>query len=1065
MMSSDNDIRAIMDAKRESVKHKERRPFRLDERMELRLRAVQDLVYRARIVLDDWQIREGYHRAIGEYEFIDSDWRDIRLGESWGGEDISAFFRRRVVMPPQYAGEPVVLRIYFGGDALLSLNGVSYQSVDPFHSEVRLTDCAKGDESYDVGIEAYVTWHGKGEPLVHKLQLAEIATLDRESYEAYWDLQAVFKALAIEDMDNGLRSFLEGHLWQALKEVPIYEEEADLVKAGLLRAQTIVREGIYESDRFRGEGLMHLVGNSHLDLVFLWPYREFVRKIGRTHASMLRLMEEYPGFKFSQSQAKIYADMKEYYPSLYSQVKERVSEGRWEPVGAFWVEPDCNLISGESFVRQIMYGQRFWREEFGVQSRTCWQPDVFGMSWAMPQILHRSGIEYVMTNKYFIWNDTNRWRKNTFWWEGRDGSRVLVVVPPSHFIGMVDPDHMHDHWRDFSDKKTVGESMYCYGWGDGGAGVNREMLECAVRYEDFPGLVKTTFSTGEEAFDSIRARAEKSEIPVWHDELYLEAHRGTYTTKGLLKKLNRRCESLYREAEIAAALAWAKGRRYPAENFDEGWRALLTTQFHDSLPGTHVGQVYHELLPEYGEIESLGNELRDEALCSLLSRGMLGVGNRESVAGALIVFNSLLHARNDVVSLPASLLSGRALVGDDGNLLTQQSVADLDGTEKVIFRVPKIPGVGYRVFQLAAESPASIVQSMVEARVDTAKEVFTLENEYLRATFNAQGELVSLWDKENEREVIVCGEVGNKFQLFEDAPGKYDAWDIIAGYREHEIDISGGGSLAIGETGPVRASLLLERPFRKSLITQRICLYAGSRELVFETKVDWVERQKLLKVAFPVEVNAHSATYDIAFGNMERPNHGNTSYDAARFEVPAHQWMDLSEGAYGVSLMNDCKYGHEAYGKLMRLSLLKGPIHPDPESDIGEHTFTYSLYPHAGSWREAGTIQAALNLNNPLYVRLTEESGQQSSHRFVECDADNLTLEAVKRSEDGQHLVIRLVERYNARTRTRLGFDRPIKAAWACNLMEEEESELRVNDGALELTIAPSEIVTLRLAF
>jgi alpha-mannosidase len=590
------------------------------------------------------------------------------------------------------------------------------------------------------------------------------------------------------------------------------------------------------------------------------------------------------------------------------------------------------------------------------------------------------------------------------------------------------------------------------------------MLECARRYRDFPGLVKTRYSTAEEALDSIRASAEQAEIPVWHDELYLEAHRGTYTTKGRLKKLNRRCELLYREAELAASLAWASGSEYPAGELRDGWLKLLTAQFHDSLPGTHVNQVYHDLLSEYESIESIGNTVRDRAMGSLVHREVPDDTADKRAEQTLVVFNSLLHTRTDFASIPAALVAGRTIVGPDGRLV-QQRVTDLDGTERVVVRVPEIPGVGYRLLKVVPEPPSGDMQASARVAAEAAAGGrFCLENEWIRAVFTSDGELCSLKDKVREREIIPPGLFGNKFQLFEDAPGAYDAWDIISGYREHEIELSAGSSLQVEESGPLCASLLLRKPCRQSSITQRITLYAGSPMLVFETRVDWVERQKLLKVAFPVEANCHRATYDIAFGNIERPNYANTSHDAARFEVPAHQWMDLSEGDYGVSLLNDCKYGHEAAGKVMRLSLLKGSISPDPSSDIGEHHFTYCLYLHDGTWREAGTIQRALDLNNPLYVGVVDKTDKSLTQQFIHCDAANLTLEAIKRSEDGRHLLVRLVERHNCRTQAALTFDRPVVGAWLCDLMEREETALTPQGDKVTFPVAPYEIVTLRVA-
>jgi alpha-mannosidase len=462
---------------------------------------------------------------------------------------------------------------------------------------------------------------------------------------------------------------------------------------------------------------------------------------------------------------------------------------------------------------------------------------------------------------------------------------------------------------------------------------------------------------------------------------------------------------------------------------------LLTNQFHDALPGTHITPVYQDLLRDYAQIETLGSEIRDTAAKAILPSAHFRESNP-----ALVVLNSLLHPRDDYSSIPLSALpDGYVAVDPDGVPLPQQKTTGLDGTPAVIVRLPEIPPVGYRVIR-SAQRAATTVPSKVQATPNT------LENALLRATFNTEGELVSLWDKAYEREVILTGQRGNRFQLFEDTPGKYDAWDIVASYSEHEVAIPAGGALRIEENGPLRAALRLDKPCRQSRIAQRISLCANSRQLKFETRIDWSERQKLLKVAFPVEINAHYATYDIAFGNMARPNHRNTSYDAARFEVPAHQWMDLSQGDYGVSLLNDCKYGHEADAKTMRLTLLKGSIYPDPYADREPHAFTYCLYPHPGDWRDAQTIHAALNLNQPLHVLpIPGVPHSAEAHSFIRCDAP-------------------LVERHNRRTRAKIQFERRVRAAWACNLMEEPEAELCPRDEQVEVLLKPYEIITLRIA-
>ncbi|MEO0563172.1 MAG: glycoside hydrolase family 38 C-terminal domain-containing protein, partial [Chloroflexota bacterium] len=731
---------------------------------------------------------------------------------------------------------------------------------------------------------------------------------------------------------------------------------------------------MFNTDRFKIAGLLYAVGHSHLDIVYQWPHREYIRKVGRTHATMLRMMEQYSDFKFSQSSAKIYADMKEHFPGLYEQVKTQIKAGRWQPVGAFWLEPDCNLISGESLVRHILHGQRFWQDEFGFQSKVCWQPDVFGMSWALPQILQRSGIEVVVTNKLFVWNDTNKWTQNVFWWESIDGSRVLGVIPPGHFIGFMDPDHIDGYWKAFSNKEDVGEMIYTYGWGDGGGGVDPEMIECAMRYQDFPGMVPVKFSNPEDALLQIYEKAAGEQIPTWRDELYLETHRGTYTSKGALKKHNRRSEVILQQVETLAALAWINGGDYPETELDAAWKILLNTQFHDALPGTHITEVYHYLLDEYHRLYDSAGLVRDRVATSLF-------GNQ---GACVLLFNPSLRTRSGIVTLSADIPHNGA----------GQAVENLDGTNAVLVQLDEpLDGMSVRTMQLAARPNASLDDALAVTER-------TLENQYLRAMFADNGELFSLWDKSNRREVLVDGLYGNRFQMYEDRPGRYEAWDIISSYVEHDLPMVGETSLTIDERGPLRVSLRLVRTFAESKITQRISLTAEGRALTFETEIDWNERQRLLKVGFPVAVNAQHATYDIAYGTIQRATHRNTSHDQARFEVPAHWWMDLSEYGYGVALLNDSKYGHEAHHEWMYLTLLKGSILPDPEADLGLHHFTYALYPHEGDWREGDVIGAATALNVPLYAQSTDRSA--SDETFLSCDASNVTLEALKRAEDGK---------------------------------------------------------------
>ncbi len=1055
-MSTEVKINQILQRWRSGVKSKFRGSADFIALAQTRIKAIKDRIIVARHPLDEWQIKRARYIAPQKYEYLDEDWQTIRVGDKWGGEEGTAFLQKDVVIPDNFAGRKVFLRMHMNGDTLVSINGRPHHALDPFHFEFVIAENAKAGEKFNVELEAYVTYHAEKEH-PHDFGMAELAVVDDEINRVYWDAWCVFKMFDIPNLDKKLEAFLSDRMMAALELVPLQDDEPAAVKRGILACGEKLRKEIYNCDRFHVSGMMHLVGHSHIDIVFMWPYKEFIRKIARTHTSMLRLMDQYPQFRFCQSQAKLYADIKQYYPTVYEEIKKRVAEGRWELIGAFWVEPDCNLISGESFVRQILHGQKFFEQEFGFRSRTCWQPDVFGLSWCMPQILARAGIEYFLTNKMMAWNDTNPWQLHTFWWEGADGSRVLSIVPPGHFIGTVDPDIMDRQWNTFNDKETINETLHIYGWGDGGGGPDPEEIESGIRYADFPGLPKTKFSNAEEAFDRIREKAERvKNLPVLRDEIYLEAHRGTYTTKGKLKKLNRKMELLYREAEIAASLAdRLKGAAYPVEPLDKGWKDLLTAQFHDSLPGTHINEVYPELLADYEQIESIGDSVRQAGLAALFGRTV----TKAAAGNTLTLFNSLMHNRSDWAALPAEMLGDASIADDDEGILPQQPVTDLDGTHRVLVKTPEVPQVGYRAFNVVASGQLAAAESSVSA-IGT-----TLENECLRAQFNSQGDLVSLWDKEYEREVLVEGEIGNHFQMYEDTPGHYEAWDIVASYVDHEIELPQDGRVSVDETGPVRASIMIEKSITaNSRIRQRVSLYAGSRQLAFETEIDWVERERLLKVTFPVDINTLHATHDIAYGNMIRANHGNTPFDAAKFEVPTHFWMDMSQSDYGVALLNDCKYGHEADDKRLRLTLLKGPKYPDPESDKEKHYFTYVLYPHTGNWQDAGVNEEALNLNNPVVPIITDDAPEQQQHSFIRCDnVSSMTLEAIKQSEDGRDTIIRLVERQNKNVKGSLTFDQPVKKAWTCNLMEENEKELEVDGHTVYFNARPNKIITLRV--
>ncbi len=1041
----------ILQRWRKEIKGKSRRIISFEETVALKIESIKNRIYYDFEPVAGWTVRQFNFTSKRERAWVDDDFRPIHVGDTWGGPDMSALFRCTAVMPERFAGKKVALKVYFGGDGLLSVNGTPYHGLDPFRDTVILSGAAEPGTKYDFEVESFIFWHfGEGE--IKTFESSHFALVDDAMNDAYWDLRAAYNVMIAPQTDADVRAFIVEAMTEAVAHINQNETDNGAACEGALKAQQIIRKKVYTSDRFKKDGLIHLCANSHLDVVFLWTHAEFVRKLGRTHATTLRLMEQYPDYIFSQSQALMYDEMKKQYPALYEQVKQRVAEGRWEVIGAFWVVPDCNLISGESFVRQTLHGVRFFEREFGITPRTCWMPDVFGNAWGMPQILVQCGLDYFVTHKMVVWNDTNPWTRNTFWWQGPDGTRILSVVPPTHFIGTVEPDHMAEHWEGFGDKTTIGESLYNYGWGDGGGGPDPEMIEYVKRYQDFPGVVPAKPCRIEEALDSIGDRAATADIPVWNDELYLEEHRGTFTTKGRLKKLNRRCEHLYRAAEMFATFAGGtSGGDYPRETLNEGWIEVLNNQFHDSLPGSHITPVYGDLLASYDKAISIGEGVLNDALTTITQRA-----DTNGEGEALVVFNAQPRTRSTIAQV---IMDHRDVHVTDsaGNVVVSQWITDSETGKPVLaFEANDLPPVGYKVFRLLDGKTES---SNVKATSHT------LENNHLRVQINDDGEVVSLVDKATGHDYFSAERPGNVLKLYEDVPGKYEAWDIAPSYTDIDFD-TGQATVTIDEQGPLRSSLKVTRMFGNSSMTQRIVLTRDGKRIDFITDVDWAEQQKLLKTRFFTDLVTRTATYDMPYGNIERSAYRNHSYDAAKFEVPGHTWMDLSQADHGLSLLNDCKYGHEAFDGMMALTLLRGPTNPDPASDQEHHQFTYSLYPHTSTWREGGTIERAADLNDPVRVVVTDvhEGDLPAEHSFLSLDTDGVTLEAVKRAEDSDDLIVRIVERLGATQNVTIRLAASMNKAALCNPLEHNEQPIDTNGDALTHTLRPYQMQTFKLS-
>src|SRR5215210_4202561 len=1055
--------------------------------------------------------RNAYESPVKGWQFSAGDGKtyDIEPGGFWPEIGIPVRLWARTNVPEEWAGLPVELELWLGGEGFVEISveaGVATEGLEPdatpasgkrraasglnpFHRSFPVLGEARGGE--EVGIEAEVVSKGPfgsnfSEPRLERAQLVvpetEVRALER-------DLTSIFEACAALDdheavphlldaldaaaavLSTGwptaigvtLTRYLEGYvnpIGNAAQSLPPHYAEKALDINRMLgepwslppapeplgplpdEAREVVRKArrVVASclERIREEyppvGRLALTGHAHLDLAWLWPLEETRRKARRTFASVLGLMDRYEDFTFNQSSAQLYEWGEKDAPELFERVKERVAEGRWEPVGGSWVEPDCQIPSGESFARQLFYGQRYFQDRFGRRSTVAWFPDTFGYSPGIPQLLRGAGLSGFFTYK-LNWNETNDFPHDLFAWEGIDGTHVLTHTfenPGTDYNGDIAPRDVLGTWRNFGGKRYHNESLFSFGWGDGGGGPSEKMLENFARLRDFPAMPRLSMAS----VDAFFAELPQDALPRWVGELYLELHRGTLTSQARVKKLNREAEHRLQEAEAFATLAAQRGAAYPREELERLWKTVLLNQFHDILPGSSISEVYKDTHRELENAVAAAGELRDHALLEL-------AGDSSGPASGAIVANAALRPRPLTVVLQGT--GATAVVAPDGELLPTQSIAG-----GLLVHAPgrTVPALGWMSVDLQDGSPAYAPEpATTGVRMDEWGNGRSIENEFLRVEIGADGSLHGVYDKVAEREVLEGR--GNRLFAYSDKPPNWDAWDVEAGYEDEGEEVPGAESVEVVERGPLRAAVRVERRFRGSRISQTYKLLSGSRRLDVDTRVGWHERQVLLRALFPVSVRFHEATFETMYGVVKRPTHRNTSWDEARFEVCAHRFADLSEPGYGVALLNDGKYGHGARDNVLGISLLRGPLYPDPLADEGEHRFTYSLFPHPGDWTEAGVTREALSLNSPLVIK--QAGVEPPEYGFLRAAGVELALGALKPAEDGRGEVLRLYEPHGARGECVLRFARPIESVQRTNLLEEPEATVEVRDGAVSI--------------
>ncbi len=936
--------------------------------------------------------------------------------------------------------------------------------MDVNHRQIILSENARAGETYDIALNAY-SGTSEGLSEFH----AYISTYDSNVNRLYYDIKVPLDVAVLLDKEDKNRIDILNHLENAVNLLDLRIPFTKEYDSSVLEALKYLEEEFYGKFCGQEEVIANSVGHTHIDVAWLWTVAQTREKAGRSFSTVLNLMKQYPEYVFMSSQPQLYKFVKEDYPEVFEEIKQRVKEGRWEPEGGMWLEADCNLSSGESLVRQLLFGLRFFKKEFGVENKILWLPDVFGYSAALPQILRKSGIDYFMTTK-ISWNEYNKIPYDTFEWEGIDGTEILTHFittseanqPKRHYTtynGDIVPNQVLGSWQRYQQKDINNEVLISFGYGDGGGGPTKEMLENARRMEKgIPGCPKVKIGTSLDFFKKLEKKvAGNRKLPKWVGELYLEYHRGTYTSMARNKKFNRKSEFLFQDAELFNVIS-AKGAgagSYPSKELNEGWEIILLNQFHDILPGSSIKEVYEVAKEEYIELGKKGNKLLDGALNSIASK-------IEFANTSVVVFNQLGFTRSDVASveLPEAFEAVNIYDGE-GRQVLSQIVTGADGSKKLVFHAENIPAKGYKAFKIEKAAGNSDAGQAVKASGDNR----VIENSYFNISFDDNYNITSLFDKKAGREVLKEGQRANVLQAFEDKPHNFDAWDINIYYTEKMWEINDIQSVRLVENGPVRACLEVRRKFLDSEITQEIYIYSCIGKIDVVNKIDWKQNQILLKAAFPVDIHTDKATYEIQYGNVERPTHWNTSWDAAKFEVCAHKWADVSEDGYGVSLMNDCKYGYSIKGSEMKLTLLKSAADPNPDADKEFHEFTYSLYPHKGNWKEAETVNMAYSLNCPVYCKLEEAHAGTlpAEMSFISIDSQNVIVEVVKQAEEGEGTIVRLYECHNRRTRVSAKTFKAISALWECDLMEKNLSEVQHGADSFEFDIKPYEIKTFRI--
>ena len=992
-------------------------------------------------------------------EAAKGDFAPMPHGTKWGHIYEYCWMRSKITLPAEAEGKRIVMNLVTGGETTVFVDGKSFGTYraewvnTPHHYIVDncLTRSGEAGHTYDLLLEAYaghfypeskfggcatgpVLPGSYTDPKVE----GERATLGNMTYgiwneDAYQLLMDVETLSVLGDQVDP-ESLRADKIAKALEQFTLIVDFEQPLE-GRIASYRAAREALkpaLEAKNGSTAPVFYAIGNAHLDLAWLWPMAETHRKTSRTFAAQLRLIEEYPEYKFLQSQPASYVMCREHYPELYERIKKAVKDGQWIVEGAMWVEPDTNMTSGESLVRQVIHGKRFFKDEFDLDSVVLWLPDTFGYSAALPQILKSCGVKYLVTQKIFwSYNEGDQFPYHYFTWQGADGSHIDTFLPTSYTY-RTDPKELCETWNKRVQKRGLDAFLLPYGYGDGGGGPCRDYVEQLMREKDLEGMPRVRMETPTKFFQDMEAEGGPEHTYV--GELYFSAHRGVFTSQAAIKRGNRKAELALREAEMWGVMAMLGGAEYPLARMDAAWKKLLLNQFHDILPGSSIGKVYEDARRDHKWVIGEADAVRDDAFAALVK------------GDGVTVFNSLSFARTGLVVLPEAFADG-AMTADGDEVSTQK-------TDAGVLALVTVPPCG-----AISLVPAEHCELPETASAELTESGAVIENAVVRATLNARGEIVSFIDKETGRE-FAAGAM-NKLLMYKDVPRLFDAWDIDSNYILQPVEIDEPVTLIVKEAGGLRAAIHLERKVLNSTFSQDIVLEAGSRRVDFVTHVDWHELHRLLKVTFPVDVQATEAINEIQFGYMTHPTHRSRLYDSDRFEVCNQRYSALCDGSHGAAVLNDCKYGISMNGNEMQLTLLRAAATPEMRADNGEHDFTYAFTAWEGNFLESPVVEEAYDLNVPMQV----VSGACPSFSALVVDEPNVFIDTVKPAEDGSgDVIVRLYEAKKADTNCALGVNLPASKIWACDMLENKLEELPVEEGCVKLHFHTFEVKTLRIA-